>query len=108
MSVRQYPFKVSVYNPELVKIGGTRHDLRELEIIGIVRLESKEWAHQPQTVCFWIGFGIFHHVPILHPVRDDTKTTGIRGERYSQQWQDIGVRQVLPTYDFPAKPLLAD
>ena len=103
------PFKVPMNDPELVKVSCAGHDPGELTVMkdhkNGYRREISELAHQSQTVYFGVGLGVLHHVPISHPVRDDTEAPGIRGEGNPQQWQDVRVRQALPTYDLPAKPL---
>ena len=92
---------------EVVEVCRAGHDLRELKVIKdkAGTYENSKCAHQSQTVRLWIGPGVFHHVPVLHPVGDNTEALGICGDGNSQQRQDVGVRQALPTYNLPAKPL---
>jgi len=80
-------------DPEVVKVGRTGRDLGELNVVEELNPRgNKEWTDQLQTVCLWVGPGVLHHIPIPHPIGDNAKTPGIRRDRNSQQWQDIGVR----------------
>ena len=62
-------------------------------------------THQTYTIGLWIGLDVFRHVSIGHPLGDDAEILGFLRPGYSQQRQDIWVRQALPDKDFPAELL---
>jgi hypothetical protein len=64
-------------NAEFMEVGHTRSDVGELKVIdeqGQLRGNSKQ-AHQSQTVCLWIGSRILHHIPVGHPLGDNSEAT---------------------------------
>ena len=75
-----YPFEVPVNDPEVVKVTHTGHDPTQLGKTKNGIGKTPEWAHQLQTVYAWIGPGVFHHVPILHPSGNHEERALIYGE----------------------------
>ena len=64
---------------EFVEVGHTGRNVRKLKVIDEQRKLKGDYkqAHQSQTVCLWVGLCILYHVPVGHPLGDDTKTTGV-------------------------------
>ena len=82
-----YPLEIAVDNAELVKVGYTRHDLRELDVFINHRKSrgNNKRAYQSKTVCFWIGPRILYHIPVGHPLCENAETVWIRGHRNAEQ-----------------------
>ena len=107
-TVGSHSFEISVRNPKFVKVDNTRCGLGKLRSWSSelrVLQGMNNVTHQMQTVGLWIGADIFHHVPVGHPLRDDTKMSGILRHGNSQQRQDVRVGQPFPDENFSTKSL---
>ena len=61
---------------ESMEIGHARRSFRELQDVG--GWEKEMWknckqAHQPQTICVWIGSYVLHHIPPGHPLGENVE-----------------------------------
>ena len=60
-------------DPEPVKVGRARHDLRELQVGGKI-WGNNERIHQSQMVRPWIRPYVLHHISTGHPLSGNEGT----------------------------------
>jgi hypothetical protein len=97
-----------VRNPKFVKVDDTRCGLGKLRSWSSehrVLQGMDDGTYQTHTVGLWIGADVFHHVPVGHPLRDDTEVSGVLRHGNSQQRQDVRVGQPFPDENFSTKSL---
>jgi hypothetical protein len=107
-TVGSHSFEISVRNPKFVKVDNTSCDLGKLRSWSSEHRVSQgmdDGTHQMQTVGLRIGANVFHHIPVGHPLGDDTEMSGVFRHGDSQQWQDVRVGQPFPDENFSTKSL---